>query len=82
MMILKTDDILSSFELRDVERRKYNAVKNKFDNHFMPQRNIIYECSKFNQQQQQEEKTTDDIYHRPVTLGKPVRLWWTIHVTI
>ena len=35
-------------------------MKAKFDNHFEPQRNVIYERARFNQRRQQEGETVDN----------------------
>jgi len=56
----KADDILSSFGLTEEEQKKYDTVKTKFDNHFEPQRNVIYERARFNQLRQQEGETVDN----------------------
>jgi len=59
----KTDDILSSFRLTDEEQKKYDTVKAKFDNHFEPQRNVIYERARFNQRRQENvDNFITDLY--------------------
>ena len=44
----EADDILLSFKLSHDELKQYDAVKNKFENHFIAKRNEIYERAKFN----------------------------------
>ena len=44
----QTDDILMSFGLSADDQNKYSTVKDKFQNHFVKKRNIIFEQAKFN----------------------------------
>ena len=39
----ETDGILYSFGLSDNDRKKYNAVLNKSEDHFVKQSNLIYD---------------------------------------
>jgi hypothetical protein len=39
----EADDIFASFELNDENKKKYAKVKEKFDNHFIVRRNVIFE---------------------------------------
>ena len=48
------DDILRSFQLSADDCKKYDIVKSKFDRYFVKDRNVIYECAKFNQRRQEE----------------------------
>ena len=41
------DDILKSFHLTEEESKTYGTVKDKFDNHFIKKRNVIYERARF-----------------------------------
>ena len=50
----QADDVVCSFALSDVERRKYDTVKEKFDGYFIRRRNVIYERAKFNRRKQVE----------------------------
>ena len=56
----KADDVLNSFGLSAEERKVYKTVKEKFDDYFEPQRNVIFERAKFNQQKQLPGETVDD----------------------
>ena len=42
------DDILLSFNLSPEDLQRYDVVKNRFENHFIAKRNVIYERAKFN----------------------------------
>ena len=56
----RADDILTSFELSDDDKKKYNVVKAKFERHFIKRRNKIYERAKFNQRRQLPGESVDD----------------------
>ena len=56
----KADDILASFGLSDDDRKKYSTVREKFSNHFVKKRNIIFKCEKFNSRRQQKGETVDN----------------------
>ena len=45
----KADDVLNSFGLTKDQRKVYKTVKEKFDDYFEPQQNVIFERAKFNQ---------------------------------
>ena len=55
----KADDILTSFSLTEDQAKRYDTVKDKFDKHFIPQRNIIFERARFNSRKQEEDETVD-----------------------
>ena len=42
------DDIITSFGLSELEMKGYETVRNKFENHFVAKRNVIFERAKFN----------------------------------
>ena len=44
----EADDILLSFNLSPEDLQRYDVVKNRFENHFIAKRNVIYERAKFN----------------------------------
>ena len=56
----KANDVLHSFGLLTEEKKVYKTVKEKFDNYFEPQQNVIFEHARFNQRKQQTGKTVDD----------------------
>ena len=45
----KADDVLNSFGLSEDERKVYRTVKEKVDNYFEAQCNVIFQHAKFNQ---------------------------------
>jgi len=52
-------DNLSSMNLSENDKKKYEPVKTKFNEHFGRGRNVIYECTKFNSHRQQDGETVD-----------------------
>ena len=61
------EDILVSFNLSEDDRKDYDTVERKFEDHFVVRRNTIYERAKFNQRKQQEGESVDtfntSLYH-------------------
>eukprot|EP00794_Sanderia_malayensis_P016472 gene16472-18109_t len=55
----EADDILASLKLTGEERKSYKTVKEKFDNHFVIKRNVIYERAKFNMRSQKDGEPVD-----------------------
>lgn len=55
----QADDILRSFALTDAERLSYDAVKTKFDTHFIQRRNVIFERAKFNRRRQEQDEPVE-----------------------
>ena len=53
------DDILSSFGLTDDEKKNYNMVVEKFEQHSV-KRNIIFEHARFNQHKPEEGESVDE----------------------
>ena len=51
--------ILGSFELSEGDTKQYQTVRSKFDAHFIPRRNIIYERAKFTSCKQKEGEPVD-----------------------
>ena len=55
----EAEDILSSFELNEADRSKYDTVKKSFEDHFAKRHNPIFERARFNQRMQQQGETVD-----------------------
>ncbi|XP_069125619.1 uncharacterized protein [Argopecten irradians] len=55
----EADDIFTSFSLTEANRKKWKNVVEKFNEYFIPKRNIIFERSKFNLRKQEEGETVD-----------------------
>lgn len=55
----QADDILMSFKLSSDEMKSYETIVEKFDRHFVPQHNVIFERAMFNQRNQQTGETVD-----------------------
>ena len=55
----QADDILHSFALSEENRKSYQMVKSKFDDHFVKRRNVIFERAKFNRRIQEGGESVD-----------------------
>ena len=66
----EADDILSSFTMSDDDREKYDAVKAKFEGHFIIKRNIIFERAKFSLRVQKEGESADNFITDLYTLAE------------
>lgn len=56
----KADDIFLSFKLTDVQENQYSVVIDRFNKHFIPQKNEIFERAKFNSRTQQTGETVKE----------------------
>ncbi|XP_077562677.1 uncharacterized protein LOC144178571 [Haemaphysalis longicornis] len=52
-------EVFSTFGLTEEEARSYDVVKQKFDSHFIKERNIVYESNCFHRRQQQPQESVD-----------------------
>ena len=48
----EADDVLTSTNISDADRKKYDSVMGKFDKHFKVRKNVIYERARFNRRDQ------------------------------
>ena len=55
----EADDILKSFQLTATQKKKYDVIKERFENYFVVKRNVIFERVKFNRRIQAEGETVD-----------------------
>ena len=55
----QADDILHSFALSEENRKSYQMVKSKFDDHFVKRQNVIFERAKFNRRIQEGGESVD-----------------------
>ena len=53
------EDILASFSLSEDDAKKYGTVETKFNDHFNPRKNVIFERAKFNSRKQEEGEPVD-----------------------
>ena len=53
------DEIMKSFTFKKDEASDYKRVKEKFDNHFVATRNVIFESVKFNLRRQEQQESVD-----------------------
>jgi hypothetical protein len=47
------DDVFEAFGLCEEDQKKYDTVVNRFEEHFIPKRNVTFECARFQQRKQQ-----------------------------
>ena len=67
----EADDILRSFTYADGESdASYETVKGKFDKHFIPKRNVIYERALFNSRRQEPGESVDSFITALHTLAE------------
>ena len=64
----EADDILQSFDITEDDRKKYGAVKKKFEAHFILKRNVIFERARFNMRIQTEGESVDNFMTNVYTL--------------
>ena len=55
----EADDILFSFGLTDEQSKNFETVQEKFEQHFIKKRNVVYERAKFNLRKQEEGEHVD-----------------------
>lgn len=55
----EAEDVLASLKLSDEQKLDYDCVKNAFEKHFIPRRNIIYERATFNRRKQESHETVE-----------------------
>ena len=55
----EADDIVKSFTFTEGDEKKYAKVKEKFDQHFIIKRNVIFERAKFNMRKQETSESVD-----------------------
>ena len=55
----EAEDILRSFSMTEEEHSKFDKVQEKFEDHFVKRRNVIYERAKFNKRKQEQGEPVD-----------------------
>ena len=58
----EADDIVKSFTSADGDEKNYAKVKEKFDQHFIIKRNLIFEQAKFNMRKQEPSEPVITIF--------------------
>lgn len=66
----EADEIFSSFNLTNDDKKKFKVVKEKFDGYFIPKRNVIFERAKFNKRVQTTEEPVDHFITALYTLSE------------
>ena len=66
----KADDILRSFQLSAEDEKEYEVVCQKFNGHFFPHKNVIYERAKFNSRNQEPDEPVEAFITSPYTLAE------------
>ena len=56
----EADDVLTSTNIEDADRKKYSKVIEKFDAHFKVQCNVIFERARFNKRDQLESESAEE----------------------
>ncbi|XP_064468421.1 uncharacterized protein K02A2.6-like [Ornithodoros turicata] len=56
----EAEDVLVSLRLDDEEAKDYNKLKSRFEKHFIPRRNVIFERARFNQRSQLEHEAVEE----------------------
>ena len=54
------DDILTTTQISDEDRKKYSKVMEKFDQYFKVRHNFIFERARFNRRNQQPSESAED----------------------
>jgi len=55
----QADDIFISFEFTAEQEKSYEELKERFENHFIVKRNVIFERAKFNSRDQRAGESVD-----------------------
>ena len=66
----KAEEIFKSFNLTQADADKYDTVKQKFQHHFVRQRNVIFERAVFNQRVQRDGENADSFVTALFTLAE------------
>jgi hypothetical protein len=53
------EDVFASFKLSDDDAKKYDTVMQRFDEHFIVTKNVIFERAQFNQRKQEPRESTE-----------------------
>ena len=56
----KAEDILRSLDIPEADLKRYDKVKDKFEQYFVKRRNVVFERAKFNTRVQKEAESVDD----------------------
>ena len=60
----EADKILAQFQMPEADKKKINPVLAKFDEYFVPKRNIIHERAQFHKCSQKETESVDEYVRR------------------
>ena len=60
----EADNIVKSFTLAEGDKKNYTKVKEKFDQHFIIKRNLIFEHAKFNMRKQEPSEPVIIIFYQ------------------
>ncbi|XP_064595725.1 uncharacterized protein K02A2.6-like [Liolophura sinensis] len=66
----QSEAIFKSFALNDNDKTDYNKVLQKFDEHFVPKRNVIFERCRFNKCVQQDGESVETFVRNLYTLSE------------
>ena len=72
----EADNIITSFGLSEQEMKSFKTVRNKFEDHFVAKRNVIFERAKFYVRVQDENEPVEDFVTESVALSCQIlRVW-------
>ena len=71
----EADDIVKSFTFATGDEKKYTKVKEKFDQHFIIKRNVIFERAKFNMRKQEPSEPVDAFITDLYCLSEHCEFW-------
>src|SRR5215469_11494150 len=56
----QSEDVFQSFQLSAEDSVSYKVVLDKFEAHFVPRRNIVFERARFNKRSQEETESMEE----------------------
>jgi len=68
----EVEDLFASFNLTDEDSRTYNIELNRFDQHYVGQKNVVYEQAKFDHRNQEEGESANDLstpWRKPASMA-------------
>ena len=73
----EADDVLSSTNVTDEDRKKYATIIVKFDAFFQVRKNVILKRAKFNRRNQKTGRISQAVYYCPLQSRRLVQVWYS-----